>query len=258
VNRFVFTCYTGKDLSRIKEVWYCAAENKPVDRSDIVKGYEFGKDRYVVVEDNEIKQIAPPTAETIEIVQFVRADEVDPIFLEKSYYVLPSETVSKPYSLFLAAMNETKYYTVAKIAMHGREHVAIIRPALQGLVLHTLYYVNELHASRKSNGTATSKFTRKEMDLAQKLIETLASPFDPDQYRDRYRESLEQLIERKQHGEKIAPVKRHKVAPVIDIMDALQRSLRREQEGRDRTGPREKPQRTPETKARKKRSRTAA
>src|ERR1051325_7915404 len=113
-----------KDLSRIKEVWYCAEEDKPVD--DIVKGFEVSKGEYVVIDDAELKSVAPPTAQVMEILQFVRAGDVDPIFLEKSYYVGAEEAGSKPYALLLAAMNETKYYAVAKLAMHSREHIVII------------------------------------------------------------------------------------------------------------------------------------
>ena len=131
-----------KDLARIKEVWFCSEENKPVDRAAIVKGYETGKDQYVVVDPEELKAIAPKSATTMEIVQFVKRDDVDPIFLEKSYYVVPEEAARKPYALLLAAMNDTKYYAVAKVAMHGREHVVIIRPTDEGMVAHTMYFVD--------------------------------------------------------------------------------------------------------------------
>src|SRR5258706_12997786 len=97
-----------KDLSRVKEVWYCAEEDKPIDRSEIVKGYEAAKGEYVVVDDEELKAIAPLTASSMEILQFVRNDEVDPIFFESSFYIAPEEKASKPYSLFMAALTETK------------------------------------------------------------------------------------------------------------------------------------------------------
>ncbi len=214
-----------KDHSRIKEVWYCAEEDKPVDRADIVKAYEHSKGEYTIIEDTEVKKIAPPTAETIEILQFVHVNDVDPIFFDKSYYVLPEQKVSKPYTLFLAAIDETKSYAVAKIAMHGREHLAVIRPGTPGLVLHTLYYVDELHRPTKTEEEAKGTFNRQEMELAKKLIESLASPFKPEEYHDQYRENLEHLIEQKQHGEKVTAVKHSKTAPVVDIMEALKRSL---------------------------------
>ena len=216
----------AKDESRIKEVWYCADENRPVKREDIVKGYEYEKGQYVVVQDDELKKIAPPTAKTMDILQFVKAAEVDPVFLEKSYYVIPEETVSKPYWLLLKAMSDTKYYAIAKVSMHAREHIVIIRPTGDGMVLHTMYYVNELRKANQATGRANDKFNQKEMDLAKRLIETLASPFKPEEYHDQYRENIERLIEQKLKGEKITPVKQPKVAPVVNILDALQRSLR--------------------------------
>ena len=237
------------DRSRIKEVWYCAAENKPIDRTEIVKGYEYGKDKYVLVEDAEIKKMAPPTAETIEILQFLRMNDVDPIFLDKSYYVLPEEKVSKPYSLFLAAMIETKYYAIARIAMHGREHIVVIRPAFHGLALHTLYYVDELNKPAEAAGKDKSSFNQKELDMAKKLIESLVAPFKPSEFHDRYRDNLERLIEQKQHGKKVTAISRPKAAPVVDILDALKRSLR--QSGAQPAESKRKP-------APKKRSRRAA
>jgi DNA end-binding protein Ku len=217
----------SKDLSRIKEVWYCAAEDKPVNREDIVKGYEVAKDEYVVVEESEIKNVAPPSDTTMEILQFVRANEMDPLYLDKSYYVRPDEKQSKPYALFLAAVKESKYYAIAKLAMHDREHIVVIRPSDAGLVLHTLYYPDELHQAAESDGIKQSKLNPKELDLAKKLIETLAGPFKPEEYHDCYRENLEHLIEQKQNGKKVSPVKRPKAAHVVDILDALQRSLHR-------------------------------
>jgi DNA end-binding protein Ku len=214
-----------RDLSRIKEVWYCAAENKPVDRTDIVKGYEASKGEYVVVEDEELKKIAPPTATTMEVLQFVGSDEVDPLFFESSYYVAPEEKVSKPYALFLAALSEAKRDAIAQLVMHNREHIVLIRPSAGTLVLHTLYYVNELHKANKASAPK-DKFTAKELDMAKSLMAHLTAPFRPDQFHDTYRENVERMIEEKKKGRKITAVKQSRKAPVIDLMEALQRSLK--------------------------------
>ena len=213
-----------KDLSRIKEVWYCAEEDKPVERDQIVKGFEYEKGEYVVVEDEELKKMAPPTAKVMEILQFVRSAEVDPIFLEKSYYLAPEEAASKPYALLLTAMAETKYVAVAKVAMHGREHIVIIRPAGKTMVLHTMYFVDELHAANRP-AVDKGSYSDKEMSLAKKLIDTLASPFRPQQYEDEYRKNVERLIEDKRKGHKVTPIKQPKVGQVVDIFDALKKSL---------------------------------
>ena len=214
-----------KDLSRVKEVWYCVEEDKPIERSEIVKGYQSGKDEYVVIDDEEIKKIAPPTASTMEILQFVKSNDVDPIFFESSYYVSPDEKVSKPYALFLAALTGTKFHAIARIAMHNREHVVIIRPAEGGLVLHTLYYPDELH--KANQGAAPKmKLNAKELDLARSLISRMAAPFKPSEFHDTYRDNLEHLIEQKQKGQKITAVRQPRKAPVIDLMEALKRSLK--------------------------------
>jgi DNA end-binding protein Ku len=214
-----------KDDSRLKEVWYCADENKPIDRGDIVKGYEYSKGKYVVVDDAELKKAAPATASAMEILQFVRSAEVDPIFLEKSYYVASEEAASKPYGLLRKAMEDTDYYAVAKVAMYNREHIVIIRPSGGGLILHTMYFVNELHGANKTAGPKNTSFGAKEMDLAKRLIDTLASPFKPEQYEDEYRKNVERLIEQKRKGRDFTPVSQPKPAPVVDILDALKRSL---------------------------------
>jgi DNA end-binding protein Ku len=213
------------DLSRVKEVWYCAKEDKPIDRSEIVKGYEVEKGEYITVGDEELKKIAPTTATTMEVVQFVASDEVDPVLFESSYYVAPEEKISKPYALFLAALQETKRDAIARIAMHNREHVVLIRPAGGGLVLHTLYYDDELHKSNKAEAPAT-KFSAKELDMAKSLVQHLTAKFKPGEFQDTYRENVERLIEEKKKGEKITTIKQPRKAPVIDLMEALRKSLR--------------------------------
>ncbi|HUE05280.1 MAG TPA: Ku protein [Bryobacteraceae bacterium] len=214
----------NKDLSRVKEVWYCSEENKPIERSDIVKGYEIEKGKYVTVEDEELKKIAPTTATTMEVLQFVASDDVDPLLFESSYYMAPEEKVSKPYALFMAALQETKRDAIAKIAMHNREHVVLIRPADGGLVLHTLYYEDELHKGNKAEAPKT-KFSGKELDMAKSLVQHLTAKFKPGEFHDTYRENVERLIEEKKKGEKITTVKQPRRAPVIDLMEALKRSL---------------------------------
>jgi DNA end-binding protein Ku len=214
-----------KDLSRVKEVMYCARENKPLERSDLVKGFEYEKNKYVVVEPEDLKKIAPPSATVMEIIQFTRMEEIDPIFLETSYYVAPEEAVSRPYSLLFQAMKETGYDAIAKVTMHSREHVVVLRPAERGLVLHTMYFSDEIHQEKEVTVPKPAKFEKKEIDLAKKLIDTLAAPFQPKQFHDEYRDRVEKLIETKRKGQKVTPITQPKRAPVVDLMEALQQSL---------------------------------
>lgn len=213
-----------KDQSRVKEVWYCAEEDKPIDRAEIQKGYEVGKGEYVIVEDEELKKIAPSTATTMDILQFVDSAEVDPLYFEKSYYVGAEDKTAKPYALFLAALAETKRDAIAKLAMHNREHIVLIRPSGDGLLLHTLYYPDELHKANRKEAPGT-KFSAKELDLAKTLVDQLKAPFKPAEFKDTYRKNVERLIEQKQKGHKITAIKQPKKSPVIDLMDALKRSL---------------------------------
>ena len=212
------------DNSRIKQVTYCLAEDKPVPRSDLVKGYEYEKDQYVVIEDEEIKKVAPKTAKVMEILEFVKADQVDPIYLESSYYMAPDEGGEKPYALLFQAIRESKYYAVAKLAMHNREHIVILRPGDKGVVLHTMFYNDEIRQVEEFR-TDTSVVKEKELALAKMLIESLVADFEPQKYKDTYRENLQQMIQAKLEGHKVVATPAPQIAPVIDIMEALKKSL---------------------------------
>jgi len=213
------------DHSRVKQVLYCQAEDKPIQRSDIVKGYEYEKDKYVVVEDEEIKKVAPKTAKTMEVLEFVKASEVDPIYLESSYYLAPDEGGEKPYALLFEALRQSGYVGVANIAMHNREHIVILRPGSKGILLHTMYYPNEIRQVEEFR-TDTSAVKPKELELAKTLVESLEAPFEPDKYKDNYRENLLAMIQAKVEGKEVVETAQpaHK-APVIDILEALKMSL---------------------------------
>jgi DNA end-binding protein Ku len=213
-----------EDNSRIKQVIYCQAEDKPIPRSEIVKGYEYEKGKYVVIDDEDIRKVAPKTAKVMEIQEFVKADDVDPVYLESSYYMAPEEGGEKPYSLLFAALKETKYYGVAKIAMHNREHVVILRPGDKGMVLHTMYYADEVKRNEEYR-TESGQLKDKEIALAKMLVESLAGEFEPEKYHDTYRDNLRSMIDAKIEGHKVVETPEPHVAPVIDIMEALKKSL---------------------------------
>ena len=212
------------DGSRIKQVIYCQTEDKPIPRSEIVKGYEYEKDRYVVIDDEDIKKVAPKTAKVMEILEFVKGSDVDPVYLESSYFVAPEEGGDKPYALLFEAMKESGYYGVAKVAMHNREHIVIVRPAHKGLMLHTMYYRSEIRATEEFR-TDVTQLKDKELALARNLIESLAEPFEPGKYHDAYKTNLEKMIQDKIEGHKIVETPTPHIAPVIDIMEALKKSL---------------------------------
>jgi DNA end-binding protein Ku len=213
-----------EDGSRIKQVIFCQSEDKPIPRNEIVKGYEYEKGKYVVVDDEDIKKVAPKTARVMEIQEFVKADEVDPVFLESSYYMAPEEGGEKPYALLFETMKQTKYYGVAKVAMHNREHVVILRPGDKGMILHTMYYADEVRRADEFNTDATN-LKEKEVAMAKMLVESLVSDFEPSKYHDTYRSNLRAMIDAKIAGQSVIETPESKIAPVIDIMEALKRSL---------------------------------
>jgi len=212
------------DGSRVRQVLYCAAEDKPIPRTEIVKGYEYEKDRYVVIEDEEIKKVAPQTAKVMEIQEFVKSDAVDPIYLETSYYMAPDEAGEKPYALLFDALKKSGYMGIAKVTMHNREHVVILRPGANGVLLHTMYYNHEIRKVDEFR-TDLSLVKEKELALAQSLVEALAAEFEPDKYKDSYRENLLQMIESKKEGREVVATPEPRQEKVVDILEALKASL---------------------------------
>src|SRR5207245_7827906 len=223
------------DLQRIKQQLYCPADNRVVERSEIVKGYEYRKDEYVVVEPDEIKKIEPRTAKTMEILEFVKASEVDPVYFESSYYMIPDEAGRRPYALLTKALEESDYVAIAKLTMHNREYTVFLRPHEGGLMLHTMYYAEEVRRV-EGFGAPDVELKDAEVKVAHQLIEALAADWDPEKYHDSFQENVKKLIETKLEGGKIAEVEKpKKLAPVVDLMAALKQSLA-EKEGKKKQG----------------------
>src|SRR5215475_13980752 len=213
------------DLQRVKQQYYCPAENRVVERSEIVKGYEFRKDEYIVIEPDEIKKIEPRTAMTMEILEFVKESDVDPVYFESSYYMVPEEAGRRPYALLTKALEESEYVAIAKLTMHNREYTVFLRPHSGGLMLHTMYYEEEV---RKVEGFGAPDVELKdaEVKVAHQLIEALAAEWEPEKFKDEFQENLKKLIQTKLEGGKIAEVEKpKKMAPVVDLMAALKESL---------------------------------
>jgi DNA end-binding protein Ku len=229
------------DLSRLKQQYVCLAEGKVVERSDIVKGYEYRKDEYVVIEPEEIKKIEPKTAKTMEILEFVKSSEVDPVFFESSYYMVPDEAGRRPYALLTKAMEESEYVAIAQLTMHNREYTVFLRPHDGGMMLHTMYYKEEVREV-EGFGAPDVELKDAEVKVAHQLIEALATDWEPEKYHDNFQDNLKNLIQTKLEGGKIAEVEKpKKLAPVVDLMSALKQSLA-EMEGKKKpaaTAPRE-------------------
>jgi len=219
-----FNLLHKSDNSRIKQVTYCQAEDKAIPRSDLVKGYEYEKGHYVVVEDEDIKKVAPKTAKVMEILEFVETKDIDPVYLESSYYMAPEGGGEKAYALLFDALRKTGYSGVAKIAMHNREHIVILRPGQNGVLMHTMYYTHEIRKVDEFR-TDVSLVKEKELALAISLIQALADDFQPEKYTDDYRDNLLKLIEAKKQGQEVVATPEPKESKVVDIMEALKASL---------------------------------
>jgi DNA end-binding protein Ku len=224
-TRISFHLLHRDDNTRVKQQLYCPCDGRVVARDELVKGYEFRKGEYVVVEPAEIKKIEPKTAKTMEILEFVKQKEIDPVYFESSYYLAPEEAARKPYALLVRAMQETDYVGIAKLAIHNREYTTFLRPYEKGLMLHTMYYQDEVREA-PDFGTEHAKLKESEVKVAHQLIEALAAKWDPGKYHDTFEENVKNLIKAHMEGKKIAVVEKSKSAAApTDLMAALRSSL---------------------------------
>ena len=238
-ERVSFHLLHARDHVRLKQQMVCPEDGAVVPRNESLRGYEYAKGEYVTLSEEEIRQAAPATQRQMEIVAFCHAAEIDPLWFEASYFLVPESAGLRPYRLLFAAMEHSGYEALAKVSMHNREHVAALRPSRlagipngagrpAGLVLHTLYYADEIRVA-EGFGIATREgntLTAAELRLAEQLISGLAQGFDPRQFHDSYREKLESLVAAKLEGRPSKKMKKPpRLAPVVDLMDALKRSL---------------------------------
>ena len=225
-NRVSFNQLHKECHTRVKQQLHCPACDSRVERSDLVKGYQDAKDQYILVEDQEIKKVQPQSASGMEILEFVELDDVDPIFFDSSYYLMPEDAGRKAYHLLVSTMAEAGYAALAKLAMHQREYTVVVRPHKKGLTLHTMYYENEIRQVDGYGQDSDIDVKPQEVELAKQLIDSLAAPFEPKKYSDAYQQRLKELIDAKRDGKETTATEAPKLAPVIDLMEALQQSLK--------------------------------
>ncbi|MDR7453133.1 MAG: Ku protein, partial [Armatimonadota bacterium] len=209
--------------TRIRQQLVCPVCNEVVPRSDIVKGYEFTKDQYVRLTDEELKGLEGEASKIIDIAEFVPLPKVDPIYFEKTYYLGPDKGGEKAYRLLADAMAKTDRVALAKFVMRGKESLVLIRPAQGGLMLHTMYFADEVRDFGEVDKGQDAKIKAGELDLALRLIDELsAAEFRPEQYKDDYRLRVLDLVTMKVEGKEItAPAPEAQRAQVIDLMEAL-------------------------------------
>ncbi|MCU1262336.1 MAG: Ku domain protein [Bryobacterales bacterium] len=198
--------------------------NQGLPSSEVVRGFEFEKDKYVAFEPEELEKISPQTSHDMQIVEFVRFDDVDPIYLESSYYVAADKGGEKPYALLFEALKKTGYAAIAELVMHRRDQTMILRPGQEGIIAHTLFYEDEV--KRENAFRADSNLvSAKEMELAVKLADALAAKFEPAKLKDKFRERLRGAISAKVETGAVNVTASPQNPPVIDIMTALKESL---------------------------------
>jgi DNA end-binding protein Ku len=199
-------------------------ESTAVQNADLVKGYESAKGQYVVLDEAELRQITPKTSTEMEIVEFVQFNEIDPIYLETSYCMLPEDSGEKAYALLFDAMRGEGRAAIAQLSMHRRDHVMIVRAGKTGLIAHTMFYADEVRTVEEFR-TDTGLASAKEVQLAKTLVQALTKPFEPDQFKNQFRERLNHLISSRAAEHQITQAEAPKSGKIIDIMDALRRSL---------------------------------
>lgn len=218
-----------KDLSPIRNDRVCTAEDKSVPWGEIVKGYEYAKDKFVVLTAGELKAAAPEASRTIDILDFVKEAEIDPRYFDTPYYFLPEKNSEKAYALLRDAIRESELVGIAKFTLRQKEHLAGIKPMGDALMLETIRFAHELVDLTELTfpKTQSAKVTPQEMRMARQLIESLSAPFEPEKYTDDYREHLMTAIRAKLKGKKIAPVKDSapRETKVLDLMSKLRASL---------------------------------
>ncbi len=215
----------NKCHTRLKQPLFCPTCNRFVERSEVVKGFEYEKGQYVLIEPDEIKKITPASAQTMDILAFVDESQVDPIYFDSSFLAVPDAQGAKAYRLLTKALEDTNRMGVAKLTMHQREYTVFLRPRKHGLTLHTMYYSNEIADVAEYGKNEDAKLNPQEVKLAEQLVQSLAADFNPKEYRDEFHERLNALIEAKLKGRSIAAAPEAPRAPVIDIMRALKKSL---------------------------------
>jgi DNA end-binding protein Ku len=229
----LYTATEDKDISfrqvhkdcgaRLKQLRWCPVHERAVEWDEVVRGYEYAKDEYVVMDDEDFEKLPLPSKQTVELSSFVKAEQIDPIYYQKTYYLEPDEKGLKPYALLMQALKDKELTGVAKIAIRNKEQLCAIRPLDGTLVIETLYYPDEIR--EVPSEVPEQKFSKAEMDMAHALIDLLEGEFDPAAYQDEYREALQKLIDAKLEGVEIEAEEVARPAKVTDLMSALKASV---------------------------------
>ena len=213
------------DGGRIRMKRVCSVGGEEVGYEHIVKGYEYEKDRYVILTDDDFEAIPVESSRAIDIQQFVDLEDIDPMLYKKSYYLVPEETGAKAYALLREALNRSGKVGVAKVSFRDKEHLAALRFRDDAFVLETMYWPDEIREADFGGVDVSMKVRPNELDMAQTLIDNLSADWDPGEFKDEYREAMLRIVEAKINGEEIEVVEAEPTAKVVDLMEALKASV---------------------------------
>jgi DNA end-binding protein Ku len=213
------------DGGRIRMKRTCSIDGEEVGYEHIVKGYEYEKDRYVILTDEDFEAIPVESSRAIDIQQFVELEEIDPMQYKKSYYLVPEETGAKAYALLREALNRSGKVGIAKVSFRDKEHLAALRFRDEAFVLETMYWPDEIREADFGGVDVSAKVRPNELEMAQTLIDNLTADWDPAEFKDDYREALLRIVEAKINGEEIEIVESEPTAKVVDLMEALKASV---------------------------------
>jgi DNA end-binding protein Ku len=225
-----FRLLRAKDHSPVNYKRVAEADGKEVPWDQIVKGYEYEKEKFVIIKEEDFKRVDIEATQTVEIMGFVELDEVNPVFFHKPYYMEPQKGGDHAYVLLREALKESGKIGIAKVVIKTRQHLAAVKPQGEGLMLELMHFAKELKDVEDFKRPKAAKLAKKELDMAKALIDSMTEKWKPEAYKDEYREALEQMIEDKvEHGDK-APTKaaapKKRPSNVIDLVEVLQQSMR--------------------------------
>ncbi|HSI35886.1 MAG: Ku protein [Phycisphaerae bacterium] len=231
-----------QDHVRLTRKMVCPADGKEVHSEHTVKGFEISPGQYVIVRDKELEAAAPKRSKTIEIEDFVALDDIDPLFFDRPYYVVPQEQGAKAYRLLVESMEKSKKVGIARFVMRNKEHLCALRPVEGALVLETMHFNDEVVPASEVDVPHKAKSDDRELKMASQLIESLTTKFKPEKYKDTYREAVMEVIQKKAEGEEIVtqPAAQEKKGRVTNLLAALEASLSKAKGEND-----EKPARPP-------------
>jgi DNA end-binding protein Ku len=214
-----------EDGGRVRMKRVCSIDGEEVGYEHIVKGYEYEKDRYVILTDEDFEAIPVESSRAIDIQQFVELEEIDPMQYKKSYYLVPEETGAKAYALLREALNRSGKVGIAKVSFRDKEHLAALRFRDEAFVLETMYWPDEIREADFGGVDVSAKIRPNELEMAQTLIDNLTADWDPAEFKDEYREAMLRIVEAKINGEEIEIVEAEPTAKVVDLMEALKASV---------------------------------